>query len=143
MEIEGMIIRDLGQFDGVSKAGKPWKKHEWVLETIGQYPRKVKFTVFGERTNTVSFELGKAYVISVDVESREFQERWYTDVNCYAARPYEGAAGQPVQPGMAAAPAQPAAPVFSQPAAPAPDANPFGQPAADFTQGSHEDDLPF
>ena len=89
MEIEGMIIRDLGLFEGVSKAGNPWKKHEWVLETVSQYPRKIKFTVFGDKVNTINFELGKRYVIQVDVESREFNERWYTDLTAYNYRPLE------------------------------------------------------
>lgn len=39
MEIEGKIIRDLPLQEGVSRAGNPWKKKEWVLETFGQYPR--------------------------------------------------------------------------------------------------------
>ena len=43
MEIEGKIIRDLPLQEGVSRAGNPWKKKEWVLETFGQYPRQVCF----------------------------------------------------------------------------------------------------
>lgn len=141
MEIEGMIIRDLGLLEGVSKAGNPWKKHEYVLETLGQYPRKVKFTVFGERTNTITFELGKSYVIQVDVESREFNERWYTDITAYAARPSEAPAGS--QGGFAPqAPAAPANPFASQPQQPA--GNPFAQPQApSFAPGDNQEDLPF
>lgn len=151
MEIEGMIIRDLGQIEGVSKAGNPWKKHEWVLETFGQYPRKVKFTVFGERSNTVTFELGKSYAVQVDIESREFNDRWYTDVNAFAARQLEAPTGMPGTPGMPGGQpvsqpqfgGAPAAPAFQQPAAPAaPASNPFG-PAPDFSQGDSQEDLPF
>ena len=143
MEIEGMIIRDLGQFEGVSKAGNPWKKHEWVLETIGQFPRNVKFTVFGDRTNTITFELGKTYNIQVDVESREFNERWYTDLTAYAARLVEaGTSVQSVPQASQAAPANPyaqaSAPTFSQPSS-----NPFGEQKPEFSQGGAEEDLPF
>lgn len=94
MEIEGKIILDLGMQSGVSKAGNQWKKKEWVLETFGQYPKKVKFHVFGDRVDTMDIQVGNSYTLSVDVESREFNERWYTDVNCYAARPYQPAAPQ-------------------------------------------------
>lgn len=137
MEIEGMIIRDLGQLEGVSKAGNPWKKHEWVMETLGQYPRKVKFTVFGEqRVSTLTFEVGKCYAVQVDLESREFNERWYTDVNAYSARPIEGqlpgGVPQPTQ--------QPTSPAFPQPEVPA--SNPFGA-RPDFSQGDSQEDLPF
>lgn len=86
MEIEGKIIMDLPMQSGTSKAGNPWKKKEWVLETLGTYPRKVKFHIFGDKADTIRLEVGKDYVLSCDVESREFNGRWYTDVSVYAAR---------------------------------------------------------
>lgn len=141
MEIEGLIIRDLGQLDGISKAGNPWKKHEWVLETITQYPRKVKFTVFGDKTETVKFEVGKTYIISVDIESREYNERWYTDVNAFAARLSDNQVGPqagPINTGTTE-PASTQGPVFPQPAP----QNPFAKPTEDFSAGDSQEDLPF
>lgn len=142
MEIEGMIIRDLGPSEGISKAGNPWKKHEWLLETAGQFPRKVKFTVFGDRTNTVTFEVGKSYIIQVDVESREFNERWYTDLTAYSARQTDNTMNMQQNPETVQTPqfAQPAANSFTQPAQPA--ANPFGT-TPDFSQSDSQEDLPF
>lgn len=137
MEIEGMIIQDLGQFGGTSKAGNAWKKHEWVLETTGQYPRKVKFDVFGDRSETLTFELGKSYVIQVDAESREFNGRWYTDLRAYSARPVENFQ-QPQQP-VTNPYAQTPGAVVSEPVNNGPA---FGQ-TPDFTQGDSQEDLPF
>lgn len=156
MDIEGTIIMDLPLQEGIGKAsGKAWKKKEWVLETPGPYPRKVKFHVFGEtRVNELKFEIGKAYRISFDLESREFNERWYTDVSAYAATPIEigmmsaAPMGQPMgqpmgaqAPGFAPAPGyaasqQPQAPMYGQPAAPA-SADPFAG------ESNETDDLPF
>lgn len=93
MEIEGKIIQELPMQSGVSKAGNPWKKREWVLETFGSYPRKVKFHVFGDRGDTMNIEVGNSYTLSFDLESREFNGRWYTDVSVYQARPM----GMPAQ----------------------------------------------
>lgn len=129
MDIEGKIIMDLGETSGTSKAGNLWKKHEWVLETFGQYPRKVKFTIFGNKVDTVHVEVGKSYKVSVDVESREFNGRWYTDVNAFAAQEI----GAP------------------QPSGPAPVDNPFANsplsgsaPVDPFAADASEtDDLPF
>ena len=90
MEIEGKIIQFLGEQSGVSKAGKPWKKKEWVLETFGNFPRKVKFHIFGERADSISLEPGNDYVLSFDIESREFNGRWYTDISVFRAEPYNG-----------------------------------------------------
>lgn len=87
MEIEGKIIQELPMQSGTSKAGNPWKKREWVLETFGSYPRKVKFHVFGDRSDTIGIEVGNSYALSFDLESREFNGRWYTDVSVYQARP--------------------------------------------------------
>lgn len=138
MEIEGRIIFDLGIQSGTSKAGNPWKKREMVLETFGTYPRKVKFTIFGDqRVDNMRLEVGRDYTISVDIESREFNGRWYTDVNAFQARDY---AGTP-----AAAPAP--APAYQAPAQAAPSAAPqgFGAPAApSFTApAGGDEDLPF
>ena len=140
MEIEGLIISDLGQKDGISKAGNPWKKHEWLLETTGQYPRKVKFTVFGERVNTITFECGKRYIIQVDAESREYNGNWYTDLTAYSCRQVEST-GQETGPNFG----QPQAPQAHNSfvgSAPAPQ-NPFGGNAPiDITQDDN-DNLPF
>ena len=141
MEIEGLIISDLGPKDGVSKVGKPWKKHEWLLETSGQYPRKVKFTVFGDRTETITFECGKRYVIQVDVESREYNGNWYTDLTAYNYRLLEEGAtteGPNFNPGVQT-PAQ-AAPAAAQ----AVPQNPFSNGASSFTMPQEDNDnLPF
>lgn len=143
MEIEGMIIRDLGQLEGVSKAGNPWKKHEWVLETQGQYPRKIKFTVFGDRVNTITFELGKSYNVQVDVESREFNERWYTDLTAYAARPLENV-GTVQNPGNETFPGatQPVNP-FGNQAAQQPATGSYNPADLSFEKGDSQEDLPF
>lgn len=129
MEIEGKVILDLGMTTGTSKAGNAWKKREIVIETFGTYPKRVKMTLFGDRSDTVAAEVGQSYSFSVDVESREYMERWYTDVNAYASRPL----GQP----ETAAPMQ-SGPTFQQPAAPA-----AAAPAADPFGSSDNDDLPF
>lgn len=136
MELEGTIILDLPKQEGMSKAGNHWQKKEWVLETFGQYPKKVKFHVFGDRANTLNFEMGKQYAVSFDLESREFNGRWYTDVSVYAMRPLDGT--QPQTPPPAGGQFTSPAPQFGQQAAaPAPQVDPFA--GAD----NNTDDLPF
>lgn len=147
MEIEGKIILDIPMVEGVSKAGNSWRKKEWVLETFGQYPKKVMFNVFGERVNTLNFQLGRSYAVSVDIESREFNGRWYTDVRAYAARELtEGQTGTPVDGPISAAPAG-GYPPYGTPVAGmggAPQGGFGGQQAASFApQGNDSDDLPF
>ncbi|MBD5190404.1 MAG: DUF3127 domain-containing protein [Bacteroidales bacterium] len=134
MELEGKIIQELPLQEGVSKAGRPWKKREWVLETFGNYPRTVKFHVFGDRADTMNIEVGKTYSLSIDIESREYAGRWYTDVSAFAAREIAPAAPQTTF----GAPAAPAAPGVGSPIPPV-------APATDFMPSSDagNDDLPF
>ena len=122
---------------GTSKTGNPWNKQEYVLETIETYPKKVHFDFFGERANQYPLNEGDTITLSFDIESREYQGRWYTSIRGWKAVPWDPAA-VPASPqaAPAAAPVQSApAPVMGAPAteaAPAPDLS--------LTQ---EDDLPF
>ncbi len=139
-EIEGRIIQELPLQTGVSKAGREWKKREWVLETFGTYPRKIKFDIFGERGDNVNIVVGNVYRIQVDIESREFNGRWYTDVHAYNVVDANVAPAQGVpQPQYGAAPAAtaPAAPAPGAYVAPAAPADPFAAGSAP------TDDLPF
>lgn len=162
MEVEGKIILDLGTQSGVSKAGREWKKKEMVLETFGSFPKKVKFHIFGDKADTMNLEVGNSYALSFDIESREFNERWYTDISVYAARPFvpggnppqgqgypqQGGYQQPYAPQQPAyAPQQPYAP--QAPAQPVAN-DPFGgnsfppaPEAGGFDGGDSTDDLPF
>ena len=83
MEIKGRIIHVLPLQEGVSKAGNTWKKQEYVLETEEQYPRKVCFNLFGDKVDQYPAAIGEDVVVSFDLESREFNGRWYTDVRAW------------------------------------------------------------
>lgn len=137
MEISGKIIAVLPLQSGTSKAGRAWKKQEYVLETQDTYPRKVKFDFFGDRVDQYPLAIGDDVTVSFDIESREFNGRWYTDIHGWKAEkgvPQGAGGAMPSEQGFGAAPAAPA-PGFGPAAAPA--ADPFAA-APDAT-----DDLPF
>ncbi|WP_299551678.1 DUF3127 domain-containing protein [uncultured Porphyromonas sp.] len=146
MELIGKIIQILPLQEGVSKAGNPWKKQEYILETLGtQYPRKVCFNLFGDNVDKFPMQVGQDVTVSIDIESREFNGRWYTDVRAWNVLNGVQLAGAPA-PGFAAAPAQPVAPApapgfASAPAQPAPPAAP-AQPTT-VAAPTAADDLPF
>ena len=85
MEISGKIIQVLPEQGGVSKtSGKEWKLQAYVLETQEQYPRKVHFEVFGEdRIKANPCQLDDVVTVSFDIESREFNGRWYTSLRAW------------------------------------------------------------
>jgi len=137
MDIKGKIIQKLELQSGTSKAGNAWKKQEYVLETLDSYPRKVKFDFFGDRADQFPLEVGDIITLSYDIESREFNGRWYTDIRGYKAVKEDpnavAAAPAPYAPAGEPAPA----PSPGEPApAPGPGVDTFDQPGA-------SDDLPF
>lgn len=92
MEIQGKIIHDLGEQSGVSKAGNSWKKHEYVLETQDSFPKQVHFDFFGDRADQYPLNVGDVIKLSFDIESREYNGRWYTSIRGWKAEKADGTA---------------------------------------------------
>ena len=115
MEIVGKITQVLPAQEGVSKStGNPWKIQSYILETLEQYPRKVCFEIFGEdRIKNNPCKVDDVVTVSFDIESREFNGRWYTSIRAWRVQQGDttaNAAAQPIAPGTPAAPAEPAQP---------------------------------
>lgn len=85
MEITGKIIQVLSEQGGVSKtSGKEWRLQAYVLETQEQYPKKVHFELFGDdRIKANQCKIDDVVTVSFDIESREFNGRWYTSVRAW------------------------------------------------------------
>lgn len=84
MEINGKIIELLPEKSGQSANGA-WRKQEYILETNSQYPKKICFMAWGEKIDQSAIKQGENLVVSVDLESREYNGRWYTDVKAWKA----------------------------------------------------------
>ncbi|MDF2156220.1 DUF3127 domain-containing protein [Algoriphagus sp. CAU 1675] len=83
MELSGKIIQQLPEVGGNSRNGNAWRKQEYVLETPGQYPKKVCVAIWGDKIEQFSLKVGENVTLGVDVESREYNGRWYTEVKAY------------------------------------------------------------
>ena len=142
MEIVGTIIQILPRQAGVSKQGNPWEVQPFVLETLDQYPRKVYIEIFGsERVKQNPVDIDHVVTVSYDLESREFNGRWYTSVRAW--RVQNGDVTQ--QPAQAAQPA-PAAQAATSQGAIYPDAGsqaPAVDPYDPNAGGDGNSDLPF
>ena len=108
MEVSGKIIQVLPEQGGVSKtSGKEWKLQAYVLETQEQYPKKVHFEVFGEdRIKANPCQLDDIVTVSFDIESREFNGRWYTSIRAWKIQQGVVEAAPAVQAVPAAQPVQ-------------------------------------
>ena len=137
MEIEGKIIAVLPERGGVSnRTGNAWKSQEFVIETHDQYPRKCCFRVFGEdRLKQMNIQPGEELRVSIDIDSHEYQGRWFNDISAWRVERIDPMAAQAAAQGAQAAPVDgsfPPPPADAAPFAPAPAE---GEAAAD--------DLPF
>jgi len=98
MDISGKIIQFLQVQSGQGKNGT-WKKQEFILETGDNFPKKVCIAVWGDKIDMGSFKTGDLVDVSFDVESREYNGRWYTDVKAWKMVPKNGGGGSAPVPG--------------------------------------------
>ncbi len=120
LEISGRIIQKLNKTEGISKAGKPWSKQEFVIETQETYPKKVMISTMNDKVNDLErFKENDDVTVSLNIESREYNGRWYTDVRAWKIQ------------GQGATASSPESDPF----------HPDNEPS--FTTDSASDDLPF
>jgi len=116
MQLQAKLIQLLPLQTGTGKNGQ-WKKQDIIVETDGQYPKKICISIWGDKISENHLKIGNMLKIDFDLESREFNGKWYTDVKAWKI---DSEAGQDND--------------FAQTSA----------PEEDFpTLASQEDDLPF
>jgi hypothetical protein len=98
MEIKGKVVANLGVQNGTSKAGKNWAKATVVIEYGDQYPKKVALDNMKNADSFGALPVGTEGTFHIEVESREFNGRWYTSVNCWKWETTQQAPAQPSQP---------------------------------------------
>lgn len=83
MEISGKVFKVMPVETGEGRNGT-WKKQQIIIETAHErYPKKVAIIFWGDLTEHDSFAEGKDISVEFDIESREFNNRWYTDVKAW------------------------------------------------------------
>jgi len=83
LEFEGNLVKVLSEVTGQGKNGA-WVKQDFVLETEDQYPKKACFTAWGDKAADLkTFSLGEKLRVTFSVESREYNDRWYTDLRAF------------------------------------------------------------
>lgn len=141
MEIKGTIVQILEPVTGQGANGE-WKKQGYILEVPGIYPRKICIDVWGNNIDAFQIKLNEELTVSLDIESREYNGKWYTNIKGWRVQRGEAAA-----PPMQQAQPQPM-PQQAQAAAPAATTNipnevPPPEKTSEPTAADFEDDLPF
>ena len=137
LELEGTLRHKLASQQGTSARGA-WAKQEFILEfPDGNFTAQACFTAFGQDkvAELDKYQVGDRIRISFNIRSREYNGRWYNDLQIWRIAP----AGPPT-----AAPAAAPAPQVNAAPATAPAFVEAPAPTLDDMPGeSPEDDLPF
>jgi hypothetical protein len=86
MYIQGKVIQVFDVQTGESQRGT-WKKREFILETYAKVPKKVCLVLKGESVDSIQINNGESLRVSIDIESREYKEKWYTEVRAWKTEP--------------------------------------------------------
>ena len=90
MQIEGTVTKVLDEVTGEGKSGT-WRKREFILETDGKYPKEICVTVWGDMVDDVADITGQTITADIDISSREYNGRYYTDVKAWKTVPQQQA----------------------------------------------------
>jgi hypothetical protein len=82
MDVKGRIIQLLPLQTGAGKNGQ-WRKLEFIVETEGKYPKKVCLSAWGDKIDQFGLAVGQTVNASVELESREYNNRWYTEARAW------------------------------------------------------------
>lgn len=142
LKIAGRVTQLLEEQSGTGRNG-PWRKQDFILETGGDYPAQVCITQWGENIEKFALKPEETVTVHIDLRSREYNGRWYTDVKAWRVEregaAFDAAAGAgPGAPGVGpgAPGAGPGAPGVG-PGAPGSASPPLDE------DGFDDDDLPF
>ncbi|MGB5026282.1 MAG: DUF3127 domain-containing protein [Saprospiraceae bacterium] len=82
MQLTAKLTQLLPIQTGTGKNGE-WKKQDIIVETEGQYPKKICLSIWGDKINESQLQTGNLLKIDFDIESREYNNKWYTDVKAW------------------------------------------------------------
>ena len=114
MEFEGVVYKILPLTQGTSARGE-WQRQDVVFELPSEHSTTLRHTYYTKPSHVAKLREGATYTVSVNVESREYNGRWYTDVRAWRLQPKETAQNAGIPPMPDAAPLE--EPSYSTPAA--------------------------
>ena len=92
LEVSGKVFRILNEQKGTSAGGKDWIKQDFVIETEDQYPKKIAITAMGDKIvpSVKGLKLGQLVTVHINIESREYQDKWFSNVNAWRIDKLDG-----------------------------------------------------
>ena len=88
MEFEGVVYKIMPVTRGTSARGE-WQRQDVVFDYNdgGQFSRKICVTFFNKESDVAKLREGETFLVSVNIESREYNGRLYTDIRALRVQP--------------------------------------------------------
>ena len=93
LKVTGRVVEILEEQSGEGRNG-PWRKQEFILETEGDYPSKICLVQWGDDIEKFGVTEGEKLSAHIDIRSREYNGRWYTDVKAWRVERESEASGR-------------------------------------------------
>ncbi len=90
LEITGKLVQVMPEQTGQGQNG-PWTKQNFVIETQDQFPKKVCIVCWNDKAEILKqLKPGDELKVAINIESREYNGKWYTDVKAWKVEPVSG-----------------------------------------------------
>jgi hypothetical protein len=88
MNIEGKLLKILPVETGVGKSGE-WKRQCIIVEQKWNYNKPVCLVIWGNKININEFSINSTIVADINIESREHNGRWYSEIKVWRIKSSE------------------------------------------------------
>ena len=96
MEVTGKLVKILDLEEGTSKAGKSWQKQSVVIDNGDEFNNLTAVSAFGDKVEKLNrLELGMDVTILCNVYSREYQGKYYHNIDGYHFTNQSASQGDP------------------------------------------------
>ena len=76
--MEAFFNQKLGERQGTTKDGKPWKVVQFLIQTKGKYPKMVSLDAWNANADIASsMRDGDMIEVTYEAEAREYNGKWY------------------------------------------------------------------
>ena len=84
MQLQAKLVQVMPATEGVSAQGIQWKRQQFIVETMEQYPKTICLEVNGfNRIEGITAKLNDIVQVDFEIVSREYQGRWYTQIQAW------------------------------------------------------------
>ena len=96
MKVTGLVKHKLAKVTGEGNSGT-WEKQTLVIEEQGKYTNDVAIDFFNKLDLIADLKAGQSVTVSVNLKSREYNGRWFTNVDGWKVEAGTAEAEEPAE----------------------------------------------